>query len=184
MTSENRTWVRGNKTCPTEGGNKASSPGMWSPEEFKDVESREQQSVPRNRSTPNSKEEETNANETAKIPFMYQSNGRTIEFKCVTENYIMKCPECSLETRYIVQHVMKGKCQLAINSDTFKLQFHEYKDKDKDTKMKEQRERQQMRRAKLRDHNEENVKEQRRNKEAARRHKLRAENEDKFKGQR
>ena len=33
VTSENPTWVRGNKTRTTEGGNKASSPGMWSPEE-------------------------------------------------------------------------------------------------------------------------------------------------------
>ena len=115
------------------------------------------------------------------VPFIYDSKGILIEFKCVSDNYTMKCPGCSLETRYIIQHLMKGKCQTNIDIDTFKSQLQKYKDKDKEKKLKELRQNKQMRRKILREQNEEKVKEQRRTEEAERRQKLRAIDEEKVK---
>ena len=104
------------------------------------------------------KEKCSKMKESTRVSFMYESNGALIEFKCMSDNYIMKCPACNLETRYIIQHIMKGKCQIIINIDAFKLQFQKYKDKDKDKKTKELSEKKQMRRQILREQNEEKLK--------------------------
>ena len=80
-------------------------------------------------------------------PFRYKSNKVMLEFKCMSENYMMNCPRCKLDTRYIIQHVSKkASCQMSIDIDTFKKQFQSYKDKDKDKKLKILKEKQQMKR--------------------------------------
>ena len=117
--------------------------------------------------------------------FMYESKFGIMEYKCMSENFIMKCPRCGMETRYIIQNLTKrASCQINIDLDTFKTQFQRFKDKDKENKLKKQRENKQAERAKSRAADEEKVKEKRRCEETARRQKLRAADEVKVKEKR
>ena len=127
-----------------------------------------------------------------KISFKYESKFGILEYKCLSKNFIMKCPKCEMETKYIIQHLTKkSSCRMNIDLDTFKSQFQRFKsqfqrfkDKDKEKNLKKDKERKQIERAKLKEQNEEKVKEQRRNEKAARRQKLRAVDEQKVKEQR
>ena len=45
-------------------------------------------------------------------PFVYEKDGKLLVFPCKSDNYIMKCPNCQKETRYIVQHLARNSnCQ-------------------------------------------------------------------------
>ena len=119
------------------------------------------------------------------ISFMYESKFGIIEFKCISENFIMKCPICDMETRYIIQHLTKRVgCQINIDLETFKSQFQRYKDKDKEKKLKKQREKKQAERAKLRAADEDKVKQKMATEKAASRQKSRAADEEKVKEKR
>ena len=63
--------------------------------------------------------------------FIYELDGQLMVFRGMSEDYIMKCPKCKIETRYIVQHITKSpSCQKYVDPDQFKVQFTIYK-KDK-----------------------------------------------------
>ena len=71
------------------------------------------------------------------MSFMYESKFGIVEYKCMSENFIMKFPRCGMETRYIIQHLTKrASCQINIDLDTFKTQFQRFEDKDKENKLK------------------------------------------------
>ena len=63
-------------------------------------------------------------------PFIYESNGNCLELPCLSENYVMKCPKCNMESRYIVQHLTKNlNCKL--NIESFEKPFQLYKNLNK-----------------------------------------------------
>lgn len=127
----------------------------------------------------NSKADSSQSHDEMK-PFTYEMRGKKIEFKCMTENYSMKCPNCQIETRYIVQHMSKkASCQKQIDTGDFKRKFQEYKNQNKEKILRDQRERQKAARERQRAKDGEKVKMHRRNEEAARRAKLRVEDEEK-----
>ena len=67
-------------------------------------------------------------------PFIYELDGVILVFLCMSEDYIMKCPICKKETKYIVQHVAQNKtCQNYVKPDEFKEQFTIFK-KNEDNK--------------------------------------------------
>ena len=41
----------------------------------------------------------------------------------------MKCPNCPSETRYILQHISKSRCQITVDLNDFKMQLKTYKEK-------------------------------------------------------
>ena len=61
----------------------------------------------------------------------------------MTDDYIMKCPLCKIETKYIVRHIGHDKnCKRYFNQDDFKLKFRLYKlNKDEDKIKADQRNR-------------------------------------------
>ena len=61
-------------------------------------------------------------------PFTYERDGKLQVFLCKSDNYKMKCPNCQIETRYIVKHLARYKnCQKFIIIEDFKKQFTMYK---------------------------------------------------------
>ena len=66
------------------------------------------------------------------VPFIYELNGELIVFQCMSADYIMKCPRCRKETKYIVQHITKNpECQNYVNIERFKEQYNVYKKQKK-----------------------------------------------------
>jgi hypothetical protein len=45
------------------------------------------------------------------VPFIYTSKGSKLTFRRMSYDYRMMCPNFYNETRYIVQHMSKSKCQ-------------------------------------------------------------------------
>ena len=70
---------------------------------------------------PNESEVKKNINEIpneigCRLPFTYESNNNKMTFLCISDDYIMQCPMCLKETRYITQHISKNKnCQIPVN---------------------------------------------------------------------
>ena len=63
-----------------------------------------------------------------KDPFIYEAYGELLIFKRMSDNYTMKCPKCQVETKHIVQHIMKNAtCQNFFDAEKFKKQFTLYK---------------------------------------------------------
>ena len=62
------------------------------------------------------------------IPFVHTCNGKKLTFHRMSDDYTMKCPTCLHETRYIIQHLNKGKCQNTVHIDNFKIEFKAYKE--------------------------------------------------------
>ena len=62
------------------------------------------------------------------IPFVHTNNGKKLTFQRMSLDYKMKCPTCLHETRYIIQHLAKGKCQITVNIDNFKNELRTYKE--------------------------------------------------------
>ena len=61
-------------------------------------------------------------------PFVYESDGVLVVFQRMSENYIMKCPYCNVETRYIVRHlIQKDDCTKSIDMHEFQDQFKTFK---------------------------------------------------------
>ena len=57
-------------------------------------------------------------------------------FPCISDDYVMKCPMCHIETKYIIQHISRKKDFMIFgNIDSFKNQFQVYK-KDYTVKVK------------------------------------------------
>ena len=90
--------------------------------------------------------------------FIYELNNDQLVFQCKTPNYIMKCPRCNVETRYIIRHLSQSTpCKVGIHQEEFKKQFHNYKKRlqDADVVKENQRNRKAISRAKLRAENKE-----------------------------
>ena len=75
--------------------------------------------------------------------FVYEFDKTLLVFQCTsTENYIMKCPRCKKETRYIIRHLsQKNSCKNGINHEEFKKQFFNYKKGMKDPYIEKQKQR-------------------------------------------
>ena len=64
-------------------------------------------------------------------PFKYSYKDTIITFARTSADYQMRCPNCSKDSKQIVQHLAKNKvCQHIVDLDSFKIQFKVYK-KDK-----------------------------------------------------
>ena len=82
-------------------------------------------------------------------PFIYECNRTLLVFLCMSEDYIMKCPMCHYETKYIVQHLNKSKnCNIPGELTIFKDQFGLYKENYR----KEQHRKRQEKRVSLKKH--------------------------------
>ena len=65
-------------------------------------------------------------------PFIYESNQVLLVFLCMSEDFVMKCPMCLRDTKYIIQHISKSKgCKLPGTLNSFKDQFGKYKENHK-----------------------------------------------------
>ena len=61
-------------------------------------------------------------------PFMYESNGMILAFLRMSDDFIMKCPLCGMETKHIIRHLkLSKKCNLSGSMETFSKQFQSYK---------------------------------------------------------
>ena len=103
---------------------------------------------------------------TKNYPFVYDFDNISFVFQCTSvDNYIMKCPRCKVETKYIIRHLsQKTSCKDGINQDEFRKQFFKYKKglKDPEIEKQKQREWKASRRARLRTENDEIVKKKQR----------------------
>ena len=120
----------------------------------------------------------------------------------MSDDYIMQCPMCLKETKYIIQHLSKNKnCQIPGDLDSFKSQFRIYKQKylqnrkreineacmrklreQENVKVKEaQRNRKEASRRNLREQDNEKVKEEQRNRKEAYMKNLREQDNEKVK---
>ena len=62
-------------------------------------------------------------------PFIYESDQKVLVFMCMSDDYIMKCPMCLIETKQIIQHISKSKnCKITGHLNSFKEQFRLYKE--------------------------------------------------------
>ena len=53
-------------------------------------------------------------------------------FLCMSDNFIMKCPMCLIDTKYIIQNINKSKsCKIPGSLNSFKDQFGQYKENHK-----------------------------------------------------
>ena len=133
-------------------------------------------------------------------PFIYESNTMNLVFPCISDDYVMKCPMCHIETKYIIQHISRKKdCMIYGDIDSFKNQFQVYKkdytakvkqmnylskrEQDNEKYKEDQRKRKEMSRIKQRQEDNEKVKEQQRKHQEASRIKQREEDNDKVKEQ-
>ena len=107
-------------------------------------------------------------------PFIYELDGVILVFLCMSEDYIMKCPICKMETKYIVQHVAQNKtCQNYVKPDEFKDQFTIFK---KPKTIKDKRNCKRKSRDTLREKDHGNVKDNQKKHKASSRANLRANN--------
>ena len=113
--------------------------------------------------------------------FIYELDGKLLVFQRLSENFIMKCPRCKAETRYMMKHITKNPtCQNIVSPNEFKLQFNIFK---AEKLRQDNAERKRESRAKLRAENYEAVKRQHRNHQASSMAKLRAEDNEAVKRQ-
>ena len=114
-------------------------------------------------------------------PFIYEKNGTILIFQRMSDDYIMKCPRCCMETKYIIQHMYRStKCKIPDDNDGFKNEFQLYKH----NKVKEQeRIWQEASMARKRALDNEKVKEQQRKRQKASMEKKRAHDNGKVKEQ-
>ena len=59
--------------------------------------------------------------------FIYDHLGQALVFLKMSAEYIMKCPICQAQTKYIVRHISANTCNSQICLKEFKLQFQVYK---------------------------------------------------------
>ena len=137
-------------------------------------------------------------------PFIYESDKKLLVFLRMSDDYIMKCPRCLIETKQIIQHISKSNnCKISDHINSFKEQFKLFKESyrkeerrqrmeayrikkrlENNEKVKEQqRKHQDASMAKKRVEDNENVKEQLRKKQDACRNKKRSEDNEKLKEQ-
>jgi hypothetical protein len=61
-------------------------------------------------------------------PLMYESSGKILTFLRMSDDYVMKCPLCKTETKYIVRHIGSNTyCKNQISKEEFISQFQLYK---------------------------------------------------------
>ena len=61
-------------------------------------------------------------------PLIYESSGKILTFLRMSDDYVMKCPLCKTETKYIVRHIGSNtSCNNQISKEEFKSQFQLYK---------------------------------------------------------
>ena len=77
-------------------------------------------------------------------PFMYEDNGKVLIFQQLSHDYIMRCPNCKMETKQIIQHLVKSNdCRIIADISTFKSRFQTYKaSQNKEVLLLKQRNRQ------------------------------------------
>ena len=116
-------------------------------------------------------------------PFVYEKDGKLLVFLCKSEDYVMKCPNCPMETRYIVQHLSRNSsCQRYICMDAFKKQFTVYKLINNKTSIRNnQNERKSASRSTLKEQDYEKTKEVERKNRAASRARLKETDYEKAK---
>jgi type IV secretory pathway VirB10-like protein len=108
------------------------------------------------------------------LTLIYESSGKIINFLRMSDDYIMKCPLCKTETKYIVRHIGSNTyCKNQISLDEFKSQCQLYK--------KEKTLTDQVNQKKLNEQNEEKAKREDANHQRTRREKQKAQNEEKAK---
>ena len=57
-------------------------------------------------------------------PLIYESSGKILTFLRMSDDYVMKCPLCKTETKYIVRHIGSNPyCKNQIDKEEFKSQF-------------------------------------------------------------
>ena len=57
-------------------------------------------------------------------PFMYEDKGKVVIFKQLSHDYIMRCPQCKIETKHIIQHLANNSnCNAIYDINTFKSRF-------------------------------------------------------------
>ena len=72
--------------------------------------------------------------ETGNLPFIYDFSGQVLAFLRKTDDFVMRCPTCQIETKYIIRHLGQREiCKGKIDLNVFKDQFKTYK-KDKEKK--------------------------------------------------
>jgi hypothetical protein len=113
-------------------------------------------------------------------PFIYKSNQKPLVFLCMSEDYIMKCPMCHIDTKLILRHIKNKNCKITEDLTSFKEQFRLYKEKYRKGKKRKCME---AIRLKQRAEDEDKVKEQQRKHQAESLKKKRAEDNVKVKEQ-
>ena len=75
------------------------------------------------------------------LAFVFESSGQVSAFLKMSDDFVMRCPQCQLKTKYIVKHLGASKmCNKNIDIEAFKYQFKIYKrDKAKRDHVKHQR---------------------------------------------
>ena len=75
--------------------------------------------------TTNEKVNDKDASHTSHdLAFVYDLSGYILAFLKMTDDYIMQCPKCQIETKYIIKHIgAKEKCKDKIDLQVFKHQF-------------------------------------------------------------
>ena len=59
---------------------------------------------------------------------MYEDNGKVVIFKQLSSDYIMRCPQCKIETKHIIRHLANNSnCNAISDINTFKSRFQMYK---------------------------------------------------------
>merc|ERR1712240_635203 len=86
--------------------------------------------------------------------FTYESDGYILAFQKMSDDFIMKCPLCKSETKYIVRHIVH--CSDHVNQAAFKAQFQIYKE---EKRKKDQVDRKRKSRARQREEDEKKYKE-------------------------
>ena len=62
------------------------------------------------------------------LPLIFESSGKILTFLRMSDDYVMKCPLCKTETKYIVRHIGSNTyCKNQISKEEFKSQFQLYK---------------------------------------------------------
>ena len=126
-------------------------------EEKKTLETVEEQTVPVNSSNEKVENEPTSPSkqqlqQTDSLPFIYKSPENIFAFEKISDDYVMKCPFCQIETKYIVRHIgANPNCKTFIRQEDFKVQFKLYKEKKR---KEDQVKRKQISKKKLREQDE------------------------------
>ena len=116
-------------------------------------------------------------------PFMYEDNGKVVIFQQLSHDYIMRCPQCKIETKHTIRHLANNSnCNAISDINTFKSRFQMYKvSQNKERLLLKQRNRQKECDKKQKEKDIEQFKENQRNRLKRCDAKHKAENIEEFK---